>query len=173
MPRSTTWPTGLVVVITIPSLVGCSSGPPPDEGQFTQVVAQMLVEAAERSGGVVDGDDPVKTIVFEETSIPLSHDDLETVVKQSLDDVGIAWIDTDLQGDPLNLPGEWTTIGRDSTRKFNRTHSVVRVSIEGDGQEREVRWGLVCGPACGYGQRVRLKWSGDTWGQTIVARNRY
>jgi len=133
----------------------------------------MLIEAVQRSGSTVDGDDPVKTIVFDEDSIPLALQDVEAMVKQGLDDVGIAWVDADLQDDARNLPGEWTTFRHDSTVRFNRTHSVVHVSVEGEGQEREVEWSLICGPVCGHGQRVRLDWSGDSWGQKVVAQNRY
>ena len=163
----------LATSATILLLLACPSGPPPDESQFKRDVAQMLVEAAKRSGGTVDGDDPIKTIVFDQNSIPPPLRDIEAIVKQGLEDAEIAWLDADLQGSARNLPGEWTTFGRDSTLKFNRTHSVVHLVVDGDGKQRDVEWGYVCGPVCGYGQRIRFQWSGNTWDQTIVAHIRY
>ena len=173
MRRSVTSLIFLATSTTIPLLLACSSGPPPDESQFKRDIAQMLVEAAKRSGRTVDGDDPTKTIVFDQNSIPMRLRDIEAVVKQGLDDAEIAWVDADLQGDARNLPGEWTTFGLDSPLKFNRTHSVVYLIVEGEGKQREVEWSYVCGPTCGYGQRVRLQWSGSTWDHTIVAYIRY
>lgn len=173
MIRSATWTTRLVTAIALTSLLGCGTDSPPDERSFRRAVAEIVVEAAKRSGSTVDGDDPVKTIVFDEDSIPSALQDVETMVKQDLEGVGIDWVDAVLQGDARNLPGQWTTFGRDSTLKFNRTHSVLYVIVEGGRREREVEWGLVCGPACGYGQRVRFEWSDEAWRQEVVGELRY
>src|SRR4029453_16819933 len=113
---------------------------------------------------------PVKTIVFKKDSIPPRLRDLETMVKQGLEGDGIEWVDADLQGNATSLPGKRTTFSRDGILKFNRTHSVLQVSVEGSGREREVEWGLVCGPLCGYGQRIRFEWFDDTGAKRLLPR---
>jgi len=172
MLRSATSVIMLVAWTTILLPFGCSTGPPPDDRQFIRDVVQMVVEAAKRPSGTGAGD-LTKTVVFDKDSIPSDLSGVENAIKNGLDDAGISWVDADLQGDARNLPGEWTTFGRDSTLKFNRTHSVVHLIVEGDGRQREVEWGYVCGPVCGYGQRVRLEWTGRDWSHTTVADIRY
>lgn len=133
----------------------------------------MVVEGARRPSGT-GANDLTKTVVFDKNSIPSELGEVEAAIKEGLDDAGIAWIDADLHGDVGNLPGNWTTFGSASTTlKFNRTHSVVHLIVEGGGRQREVEWGYVCGPVCGYGQRVRFEWSGHDWSHTTVADIRY
>ena len=150
MLRSAAWPKGLATTIGFASLLGCAPGPRPDEGDFKLAVVLMLVEAAKRSGGTVDGDDAVKTIVFDGDSFPGAIQDVAPMIKQGLEGAGITWLDADIQNDARNLPGEWRTFRNDSTLKFNRTHSDVQVRVEGE-RARSASWngGLCADPSVG------------------------
>jgi len=150
------------VLIVLVVFAACASGPPPDERQFQELVAAELVEGAKRSGPRIDGTDPVKIIVFDPTLLPEDSAELVELAKRQLTEAGVRWLDSNLDGDPTALPGEWTTFDS-SPLRFNRTHALVSLSIDGHGRERTVQWTYVCGLACGFGAKSRYRWRTEGW----------
>jgi len=141
-------------------LASCVSGPPPDEGQFRNLVADRLVNR-------LDGTDPVRIIVIDPALWPKEDPELVATLQQELDGAGLAWVAVDLEGDLEALPGEWTTLPSSSLR-FNRTHAMLSVTIDGRTREKIVEWGYHCGPVCGFGEIVRYHWIDGRWTSELL-----
>jgi hypothetical protein len=159
----------LICAVVAPVLfASCASGPPPDEDQFRELVAAQLVEGAKRSGPRIDGTDPVKTVVFDPALLPEDDDKIVELTKRRLTEAGLAWLDADLGGNATALPGEWTTFDSSGLR-FNRTHALLSLTIDGRGRERNVRWSYICGLVCGFGRETRFRWRSDGWETKLLS----
>ena len=161
--------TGLVLPPLL-LVAACASGSPPDEAEFVELLVSLVVDSAKLSGRLVDGQDAPKTVVLDKDHFPTQPPALLDQIRHRLSAEGVHWMEAQLGGDTDNLPGDWDTTGK---FRINRTHVLLGLSITGGGRKRTVQWNYTCGPLCGYGERIEVRWRHDGWHHDTTAHIRY
>lgn len=153
---------GAVLVLAL--VLGCVAclRTHPDEGSFADTVADLVVNDELIESG--------KTVVLNAKDFSqVPHQVREAVVRR-LEKSSIPWNQLELGDGWQDFPGTWKE-GR--FHRANETHVLLDLRIDNGGHERTVRWGHVCGPACGTGAEVVLGWTGDRWSTQATSTIRY
>ncbi len=155
LTKSGQW--SLVAAAVAGLLMGsCSRTPEPDERAFADVAVTYIVDEQLLSGR--------KVVVLASEEMQMLSRELRNALLNRLEASKVQWTVLNLGGNIGNLPGLWKEIGSyGPLSRVNSTHVLLSVRVVGDGTERELSWMQVCGPLCGRGGVVVLRWDGKRW----------
>ncbi len=155
------WRRLTVIVVVVNAILSCGRTNP-DENGFARMVAMELV-----NDELIKSDKIAVLDASRFGEIPVF---VQKAIRHRLNATSVQWVELDLGDGWERFPGTWKE-GR--FHRANETHLLLDLEIKGDGSNRTVRWTHVCGPNCGRGAEVTVKWDDDRWKRTVSSIIRY